>query len=175
MDDDIWDFSVNRTIPGKKLLAGTDHFRRLNWLKQRVPEDDLYFLQDGDFSLALFREAAESYIHGQFIAAIVLGYSFIERTIAGRLDHMKDKTARGHSHEVISAARERGWLTEEETLALNQLRGLRNPLVHFREPLDTSRPEIRAILQAKTTSELLEVDAQRVLEAAIHVLRKTAI
>lgn len=176
MSDDF-DFSFQRTVAGKDLIRGGEKLERLTWLKKRVAETDLYFLQDGAFSQILFQEVADSFTNGQFIAAIILGYSFIERTIAGRLSHNDEKKLAGeaNSKALFEEALERGWLKKEEHESLEQLRPLRNAITHFRDPLHAERPEIRAILSAKTPSTMLEGDARKVLDAAIQVLNKTAI
>lgn len=170
------DFSFDRTVTGEELLVGSGRLGRLAWLAKRIPEKDLYLLQDGAFSQFLFSEVSESFVNGQFIATIVLGFSFIERTIAGRLSFVSEKNAaKGTSEQLIDAALAKGWVTTEEKKLLNNLRALRNPIVHFKEPLAQNRPEIRALMEAKTASQLLEHDAKNILEAMIHVLNKTAL
>lgn len=175
MADEL-DFSFERSVTGEELLLGNGRLERLAWLRKRVPPGDLFFLQDGEFSKMVFQEAADSFVNGQFISAIVLGFSFIERTIAGRLSHVGEKQlARSRSEEIFDAAQKRGWLSETEHKSLEALRTLRNPITHFREPLHADRPEIRALFQAKTPTLLLEADARKVLDAAIRLLGKTAI
>ena len=175
MNEDI-DFSLDQSVYGRELVLGSGRLYRLEWLTKRIPEQDLYLLQDGVFSQLLFNEISECFINGQFIATIVLGFSFIERAIAGRLSFIGDKKiAAGTSEQLINAAHKKGWLTETECNHLNDLRKLRNPVVHFKEPLDLSRPEVASILRTKTTPQLLEGNAQQILEATIHVLNKTAL
>lgn len=112
----------------------------------------------------------------RLIATVVLGFSLIERTIAGRLSFNSErKAAGGTSEELVNAALNKKWLTPEEYANLNALRKLRNPIVHFRDHLDASRPEVKALLSAKTTAQIIEEDAKKVVEATIHVLNKTAL
>ena len=171
-----FDFSLERSVTGQELFRGNAMLERLAWLNECVPGASFFFLQDGEFSKLVFQEAADSYVNGQFIAAIVLGFSFIERTIAGRFSHIgEEKTARGHSEDLFKAAAKKGWITESEYQSLEKLRSLRNPIVHYRDPLHGDRPEIRALLQAKTPLIMLETDAKLILNAAIRLLGKTAI
>lgn len=172
-----FDFSIERSINGEELFRGSGSLERLAWLNKCVPGASFFFLQDGEFSKLVFQEAADSFVNGQFIAAIVLGFSFIERTIAGRLSHVGEKSlARdGRSEELFRAAVQRGWLTQPEFGSLEALRSIRNPIAHYRDPLDKNRPEVRAVLQAKTPRLMLEDDAKVVLQAAIRLLAKTAI
>lgn len=170
------DFPYAHSIFGKELMSGSERFRRLAWLAKKIHVEDLYQIQDRVYSKSLFNEISECYVNGQFIATIVLGFSFIEREIAGRLSSVGDKEAKkGRSEELIKSAHAKGWLTESEKNRLNDLRDLRNPIVHFRESLDCSHPDLAATLKAKTTPEYLEENAQLILEATIHVLNKTAL
>ena len=175
MADEL-DFSCERSVTGEELLLGSGRLERLAWLNRLIPSGDLFFLQDGEFSKLVFQEAVDSFVNGQFIAATVLGFSFIERTIAGRLSHVGDKKlALSKSGELLHAALQRRWLTETEHSSLDALLKVRNPIIHFREPLHAERPEIRALYQAKTPKLLVESDARKVLDAAIRLLEKTSI
>lgn len=176
MADEL-DFSLERSITGEELFRGSGKLERLAWLNNCVPGASFFFLQDGEFSKLVFQEAAASFVNGQFIAAIVLGFSFIERTIAGRLSHVGENglARNGRSEELFKAAVNKGWITQGEFDSLETLRSLRNPIAHYRDPLDSSRPEVRALLQAKTPMLMLEQDAKVVLNAAIRLLGKTAI
>ena len=171
------DFSPARTVTGDALLGENTRLGRLAWLMKYVRADDLYFVQDGALSEMLFREAADSFVNGQFLATIVLAFSFIERSIAGRLSYIgENKTAEGKSKDLLAAALDRGWLTPDEIKSLDEIRLLRNPIVHYRDSFDAKRPEIRAALEGKPHSILFEADARKVLEAAIHIiLAKTAL
>lgn len=147
------------------------------WLSRRLRENDLFLLQDRKFSKLLFKEVLESYVGGQFIATIVLGFAFIERAIAARLSYVGEAGVKTmNSEELVKRAFARKWLTDDEFHEIDELRcKLRNPVVHFREHSAESRPEIQAISSAMTTEQMLEKGAKRILESAIHVLVKTAL
>jgi len=172
-----FDFSFDRPVYGEELLAGTGHLARAAWLAKHVRSDDIYFMQDGTLSRLLFKEILGSFVAGQYIATIVLGFSLIERTVAGRLAHVGEKAAAlATSKSLLKNAWKRNWLNEEEHALLDDLREkIRNPIVHYRDHLSDSRPEVRAVLNARAMEQVLEVDAKRVLEATIHVLHKTSI
>ena len=175
MSDEL-DFSLDVTASGDELLSGTGRLARIGWLSKRIRKDDLFLLQDGSFSKLLFNETLECFVGGQFIATVVLGFSLVERTIAGRLSHVGEKKeAKGSSEELMSSALRNGWLSQTEVDKINELRALRNPVVHFREHLASSRPEVKATQSGRDTMQMLEGDAKRILEAAIHVLGKTAL
>lgn len=175
MSDEL-DFSHDVTVSGDELLSGTGRPGRIGWLAQRIRKDDLFMLQDGSFSKLLFIETIECFVGGQFIATVVLGFSLIERAIAGRLSHVGDKkAAKGKSEDLMVSALNKGWLSQTEFDQINELRALRNPVVHFREHLSMSRPEVKATINGRDIPQMLESDAKRILEAAIHVLGKTAL
>lgn len=175
MSDEL-DFSLDVTVSGDELLGGTGRPGRIGWLAQRIRKDDLFLLQDGSFSKLLFNETIECFVSGQFIATVVLGFSLIERAIAGRLSHVGDrKAAKGRSKDLMVAALKKGWLSQTEFDQIKELGALRNPVVHFCEHLDMNRPEVKATVHGRDISQMLESDAKRILEAAIHVLGKTAL
>ena len=169
-------FRDSDAVFGKELLAkvGTDH--RSMWIRSKIRENDLYFFQDGKLSQVLFLETLACFEERHFSAVVVLAFTFIERSIAGRFFSQGHGDPRNLTSEnLLKKGSELGWLSKHEFEHLDQLRQIRNSLVHFRDPLHPERPEIRAVLSAKLPTELLESDAQTVLGAAIHVLSKSAI
>jgi hypothetical protein len=171
-----FNFSFDRPVYGEELLGGSVQLARASWVARRVRNDDVYFMQDGTLSQLLFKEVLSTFVSGQYIATIVLAFSLIERTVAGRLAFVGDKPAAlANSVPLLKSALERGWLKQEEHDLLDELRKLRNPIVHFRDHLSETRPEVRAALSARTTEQILESDAKQILEATIHVLQKTAL
>ena len=114
------DFSPDRAITGSDLLGGSGRLGRVEWLAKHFSAGDLYLLQDGAFSQLLFTDVLETFVGGQFIATIILGFSFIERTIAGRLFFVGEKdAAMGKSEALLNAALRKGWLTIDEHAHLN--------------------------------------------------------
>lgn len=168
-------FSLDHAVTKDALLSGTNQLSRADWVVNLL-RDDFYFLQDGEFSRLLLNEVLECFIGGQFIASIILGFSMIERSVAGRLSYIGEKsTAKGNSAQLIEAALKRSWITQAEYDHIDKLRTLRNPIAHFKEFMEESRPEVRASLDGKSTAQLLETDAKKTLEAMIHILEKTAL
>lgn len=87
-----FDFSFDRPVHGEELLGGSNQLARASWLARHVRNDDVYFMQDGTLSQLLFREVLSTFIAGQHIATIVLAFSLVERTVAGRLAFVGDKS-----------------------------------------------------------------------------------
>ena len=170
------DFSLNETASPTDLISGNGRVERLSWVAKQLGTDGFFFFQDGRFSRYLFQEAIQCFVNGQFIAAIVLGFSFIERSLAGRFFEVgRTDLGRAKIDNLLKEALERGWVFETEYKLLNEMRELRNSVAHFRDPADFSRPEIRAILAAKQPHSMLEDDSRQILDAAIRMLIKTSI
>lgn len=171
-----FEFSLERPVLGSELIGCNGHLSRSNWLAKHIREDDIYFMQDGVLSQIMFKEVLSTFLGGNYLATITLGFSLIERSIAGRLAFIDAKTkACCKSEKLLDEALARGWLTGLEHTSLNDLRILRNPIMHFRDHRSEGRPEVRAALNARTTEQELEAGAKRVLEAAIRVLKKAAL
>ena len=125
-------FSFDISASGEELLNGSGQLERITWLTKRIRQGDFFLLQDGSYSRLLLSELLECFVGGHFIATSILGFSLIERSIAGRLAFNGDaKKSEAKSVELLNAAKERGWLTESEFHVLDKLREMRNPLVHF--------------------------------------------
>jgi len=168
--------SFERGLLALELLHPDSKLGRLQWLAKHINPDDLYFFQDGELSQSLFHEILDAYIAGLDLAVCVLGFTFIERSIAGRLSHIgASVAAKGRSGQLLAEALRRGWLSQEEYSTLDNLRLNRNPLVHFKDRLEVSRPEIRAIMNAKSTKELLATEARLIVQAVFTVLKKTSL
>lgn len=177
MTDEL-DFGIDPTctVRANELLRGTGRLERLEWIHQRLKGGDIYFFQDGKRSQIVFQEAVDSFVNGQFIATIALGFSFIERTIAGRLWHLgeKDAAQTRSNYKLLNFAKDRGWLSEGEVTVLNNLRDIRNYVIHFRDP-DQTQGGIRNIFQKQHRSVDFEKDAYAVMKAALDVLSKTSL
>jgi len=171
------DFSLNETVPSEKILNSYAKGSRLSWVTAQIGgPDGFFFFQDGRFSRYIFQEALNCYIEGQFICTIVLAFSFIERSLAGRFFEIgRTDLERAKSEDLITEAKNKGWLSGEEYSLLKELKSIRNSVAHFRDPSDFSRPEIRAVLSAKEPYAMLENEAKQVLSAAFRVLNKTSI
>lgn len=170
------DFSLEKTISGKDILFKLDRNDRFNWIKTKINDDDLYFMQDGEMSEIMFSEMLKCFINGLYISSIIVGFSFIERSIAGRLFFLgHNSLANEKSSKLIHIALEKTWLSETEFYHLEKLRGLRNPITHFRGPSTDKRPEKRAILKNVSICHVIEEDAKLIVESAIHVMSKTSI
>ena len=173
---DPLEYNYSHQLDGATLVGGAGRLKRLRFISERFDPASLYWLQDGHMSHRYISEAVECYLAGQFLGAALLAFGFLERTIAARLHHLgQSGDAKKRSEELFALARDYNWITPQEFSTLEGLRQSRNPLVHFKEPLSERRPEIQALLSAKTTAEHLESISRDTLQAAINVLNSTAL
>ncbi|HWB45881.1 MAG TPA: hypothetical protein VG900_10610 [Hyphomicrobiaceae bacterium] len=149
---------------------------RLQWLAARAPKSDSRIFHDGMAARVLFEEARYCFVYGQFVAVILLGVAFIERSLAARIYGAGDNALeRAHLPTLLPIARERGWLTAEECARIDALRDKRNPLAHFRGLGDPTRFEWKAVLRNVAPYTVFEEDARTVLETALHYVERSAI
>ena len=168
------DFSTRYTLSHKELFSFDKNLERSTWLHGQLPTGDLFFVQDAPLTLPLFQETVMCFINGQFIASIVLGFSVVERSLAARL-HTISKDIPGNAEKLLRVAKTQGWLDDDEFKHLDKAREYRNHVIHFKDALNPSRPDIRALSFGKDVYDVLEQDAKDVLCAAIDVLSKTSI
>lgn len=145
--------------------------KRLQWLAEIMPSREYLLYPGGWMSMHLLEEARYSFVYGQYLATIVLGMAYIERTLAafiygaGRSD-----LERAAISVLLREGVEEGWLTPEEYTALDHARTLRNPVAHFRAPLTEDTIEHRSLMLGEQPYSVLEQDARNVIQAAFHIL-----
>ena len=154
----------------------SDRLDRLRWIARIAPRSDIWTFPGSDLSLYLFEEARYCFVYGQFLATVVLGMAYIERTLAAWFYAAgRDDLERASFIRLLSEARDQGWLRDQEYADLERIRQLRNPLAHFRA---WGRPETiqrRALEAGASAYELIERDAREVLAAVMSMLsRNTA-
>ena len=130
----------------------------------------------------LFEEARYCFVYGQFLATIVLSLAFIEQTLAA-LFYMvgRNDLERAGAKRLVIEALKYNWLTQDECDYLDELRQIRNPIMHHRklgiQPGEEvksgwwrERIESRAIMENQLPHEILEQDARKALEIVFHLL-----
>ena len=113
-----------------------------------------------------FNEVRLAYIHGLYLATVLLSLACIEREVAGRLYVVGWEKAKSVGLEkIISEAHERGILSDAESDTFQHLRRVRNSYAHFKPPLHSSSLGYRAVDQNLLTNEVMMLDAQKAIEA----------
>ena len=124
----------------------------------------------------LFEEMRYCFAYGQFLATVVLGFAYIEQTLAAKFFAAgRDDLERAPIAELLREAKRHGILSGDEVTGLDRIRCTRNPVTHFRRPLAEDSVEVRSLRQSEHPYEVLERDAQAVILAALKVLQKDVI
>ena len=168
-------FSTKYPLSREELFSFDTRLERMSWLEEQLPKSDFYFVQGIPYTTHLFKETIRCFVNAQFLAAIALGFSVIEHSLAARFCEVGQDLKQVSAVKLLDKAKALGWLTDQDHKQLNEAREFRNPVIHFRNKPDPSRHDISAMKSGKDAYHELEVDAKHVLCAAIRVLEMTSI
>ena len=149
-----------------------DRISRLNWIIQKYPNIEIAMFQGGLKSNYLFEEARYCFVYGQFFASTMLSLAFIENMLAsfvfgaGRNDLKKISAL-----NLLKKAREEGIINDSEYNQLDKIRKLRNPITHFKEPMNKEGIEIRGLKDNKHSYEIIEDDAKIAICAMFKLMK----
>ena len=116
-----------------------ERVERLRWLATQLPPAEYWQFPGGLMSKFLFEETRYCFVYGQYLAVVVLGVAFVERTLAAEFYASgRNDLERSGIAELLREARAIGWLTAAEHDAFDRARKIRNPVTHFLVP-DTNR------------------------------------
>ena len=153
----------------------TDRIARLNWLVSITPPDEMWVFHGAPITKYLFEEARYSYIYAQFLATIVLGFAFIEHTLAALFYASgRDDLERANVSLLLKEALNCDWLTQDEFDKLDQAKKTRNPVTHFRKPLNEDTIEFRSVINNEIHYAIIEEDARNVLKSVFHLLKRVS-
>ena len=158
-------------------VARADRIVRLEWLAANYPSSDAGFLLHGGWlSHQLLEEARYCFAYGQFLAAAILGVAFIERVLAARFyAGGRDDLERAGGLDLLREALKSAWISQEEFQQFDSVRRLRNPIVHFRRPFAPDTLEFRSVREDAHPDQIIQSDAEEILEGVFHVLQKNAV
>lgn len=149
---------------------------RIEWLIAATPPAEIWLFPGGWLGRQLFEESRYSFIYGQFVASAVLGFAYVERTLAAMFyGSGRNDLQRATSEKLFKEARGAGWLTEAELAIFEKARRLRNPLLHFRTPLHEELPEARSFKEDREPNEVVEGDAKQILEVVFRLVARNAV
>jgi hypothetical protein len=141
---------------------------RLEWLSSLVPAADYWTFPGGLTAKLVFEEMRFCFLYGQFLASIVLGLAYIERTLASEFYAAgRNDLERAGIAQLLREAQLVGMLTNAEAGEIDRIRMARNPVIHFRRPLDDESIEYRSISNNEQPYDLLDSDARAVVHMAM--------
>jgi hypothetical protein len=149
---------------------------RLDWLASVLPSAEYLTHHGGLMAKLLFEEMRYCFAYGQYLATIVLGFAYIEVTLAAKFYAAgRNDLERAGIATLLNEARDRGFLSEDEVDDLDRIRRTRNPVAHFRRPGNEESIEWRSVVESDHPYDLLERDAQAVIRAAMKALARDAV
>ena len=122
-------------------------------------------------------EARSSFVHGNFIATILLCQGLAEHLLAAYLHAgllVENIPERIQFADTLHRCRERDVISDQDVTDLRRMMDLRNPLSHFRHVDDGSNLDRRTIDAGASAEELLRRDATFSIALVVAILAKPA-
>jgi hypothetical protein len=170
-------------------LADVDFFRQLvGDLYDDVAGKVARFRQLADLSMGLgargtmipgqtshvsWLEARSSFVHGNFIAAVMLCQGLAEHVLASHVSmglNARPLPKRVQFKDTLKRSVDEGVISTEFAEELRRLMELRNPLAHYRDIDDASNLTRRAVDSATHPQEHLMADATFAMSVAVKLL-----
>src|SRR5215210_1333582 len=150
-----------------------ERIARLEWLAAKAPQQQHWLFSGGWLNHQLFEEARYCFVYGQFLSSAILGFAFIDRTLAAMFYASgRNDLERASSKRLFQEAHKKDWITNEEFDLFEKARKLRNPLTHFRTPMHEELPDFRAFAEDSEPHEVVEGDARQILELVFRLVER---
>jgi hypothetical protein len=130
-------------------------------------------LPGGETAYAAWIEARASFVHGNFVATVMLCQGLAEHVLAAELVwgiHGEELPKKISFQETLRRSLARGVLSQNDVDDLRRLMDLRNPLSHFRNIDDPSNLSRRAVGSALSAQTHLLRDATFAVSMAVRLL-----
>ena len=136
------------------------------------PDSDIMFF-GGSTSHQTYLELRLAFIHGLYIATVILSLACVEQELAGRLyARGNNSSARDSLELLLKNAQALGEVSNELYGEIEKMRIIRNAYTHFRPPLHPDGQIARALHTSTAVDELSEPDAIAALKALARLLRR---
>lgn len=127
----------------------------------------------GEVTHAAWREARWSFIHGNFVATVLLCQGLVENLLASFLYAslpLTDFPKRIAFADTLARSLARGLISEGDATDLRRLMALRNPLSHFRDLNDETSLSGRVLATMEPALDHLSRDATFAIGLAVRIL-----
>jgi hypothetical protein len=122
-------------------------------------------------------EARSSFVHGNFVATVLLCQGLVENLLAAYLHAgllIDDVPERIKFADTLRRCREREVISDADVADLRRMMDLRNPLPHFRHVHDEGHLDRRSVDERTSATDLLRRDAIFAIGVAVRILAKPA-
>jgi hypothetical protein len=127
----------------------------------------------GQTTYHAWAEARSSFIHGNYVATIVLCQSLAENLLAAFAQNGSTRDGkRVQFSETLDQCQAIGLLSDHDVGDLKRLSTIRNPLTHFRHINDEHNLSRRSMTTGNDAGELLRSDAWFAIGLAVRTLAK---
>jgi hypothetical protein len=158
------DLVPDRWLENEDRVTRANRLERLKWIANLMPDANFLGFPGGLLSKYHFEEMRYCFVCGQFLAVVILGLAYIERTPAANFYAAgHDEMERANITTLLRRALESRWINEDEFGQINRARELRNALTHFRRPLHEQGIEYRAYIENDFPYTVIEDDARHVI------------
>ena len=150
-----------------------DRVSRLEWLIHNSPAGEYWTFPGGLLAKSLFEETRYCFVYAQYLATILLGLAYIERTLAALFYGAgRNDLERAGLSVLLGEAQADGMISGSEFQDLERVRENRNTYAHFRRPGHEDSVEARMILEDEAPYDIIEQDATAVIAVVLHILAK---
>jgi hypothetical protein len=137
-----------------------------------LPETGMMHM-GGVTSMHALTELRLTYIHGLYLATVLLALVYIEQELAGSLHASGwDKAASARLEILLTEASNRGYLNTQEFEIFNRLREVRNAYAHYRNIMHPMSGIRRSVAEETPVDELLEVDALQAVRGVASFVKR---
>ncbi len=132
-------------------------------------------LSGGSTTYTAWIEARSSFVHGNFIATVLICQSLIENLLAAFLHEgltPEQLPPRVAFKQTLIRCQAKNLITDQDSRDLERLMSLRNPLTHFRTFDEGQNLDRRAVDAGLRPDEVLRRDAWFAIGLAVKILAK---
>ena len=143
---------------------------RMAWMAERINSNEYRMEHGGSLTVSLFEEMRYCFAYGQFIAATLVGFAYIERRLAARFYAAgRSNLQRAPLGKLLHEALSHEWINEYQFEELERIRNTRNVYAHFRRHGREDAVEYRALGEDDSFYGIIQRDAIAVVEAALWI------
>jgi hypothetical protein len=176
MSENLQSNDPEQWLSRKDEICHADRVERLRWLENELPKAEYFRFHGGLLSKFLFEEIRYCFVYAQYLAVIVLGAAFLERTLAAMFYGAgRNDLERSSFTDLLQEAKNNRWLSEKEYIAFDHVRRIRNPVTHFRSPMNSENIEYRMLEENEYPYTIIEQDAITIVSAVMHMVGKNAL
>jgi len=149
---------------------------RLEWLVNQTHRSSHWVFPGGTVTINLFEAASYCFVNGQFLAAMVMGLSYIEHTLAGLFAAAGRKELENAGVEVLAReAMSLALLKQKDFDIIKEATKKRDAKFAMRRSVGLQTSDNPIIDENEQESAIYEVDGRKVMSVVIRLLDKKMI